>query len=142
MAVIYGCTDSPRPPEGRKGAHAPGVRIPAHPKTTHPRPSATPLGVRDVLDRVLDATRPRGLPGGRAQGPDLWARHLVSRSDRVRRRLVQPVGNVPDEVWRSHGRAAGPLRNARMARILAGAEGPGTGWRSAFWMGARAARGP
>lgn len=93
------------------------------------------LGVRDVLDRVLDATPPTVLLEGGAHGPDLWSRHLVSRADRVAAGWSNRSEEVTDEVWRSQGRAAGPLRNARMAKILA--EQKGTWMRRAvgFWDG-------
>ena len=105
------------------------------PKDDPPAAQRYALGVRDVLDRVLDATPPTVLLEGGAQGPDLWARHLVSRSDRVSAGWSNRSENVPDEVWRSQGRAAGPLRNARMAKILAGQKGTWNRLAVGFWDG-------
>lgn len=92
-------------------------------------------GVCDVLDRVLDATLPTVLLEGGAKGPDLWARHLVSRADRVGAGWSNQSENVTEEQWRSLGRAAGPLRNKRMAEILKGQSGHLNRLAVGFWNG-------
>lgn len=76
------------------------------------------LDVRNVLDPVLDATPPTVLLEGGAKGPDLWARHLASRGDRVAAGWTGLSEEVTDQEWKTLGRAAGPRRNARMAEIL------------------------
>ena len=105
------------------------------PKDDPPAAQRYALGVRDVLDRVLDATPPTVLLEGGAQGPDLWARHLVSRSDRVSAGWSNRSENVPDEVWRAKGRRAGPIRNARMAQILSEQGQPQDRLAVGFWDG-------
>lgn len=105
------------------------------PKDDPPAAQRYALGVRDVLDRVLDATPPTVLLEGGAQGPDLWARHLVSRADRVAAGWSNRSEEVSDEVWRSRGRRAGPIRNARMAKILSEQNGARNRLAVGFWDG-------
>lgn len=93
------------------------------------------LGVRDVLDRVLDATPPTVLLEGGAKGPDLWARHLACRADRVSAGWTNRSENVTDEEWAKIGPAAGPQRNARMAQILRTQGGTWNRRAVGFWDG-------
>ena len=93
------------------------------------------LGVRDVLDRVLDATPPTTLLEGGSRGPDLWARHLAGRADRVAAGWATRSEEVSDEEWAIRGRAAGPERNARMAAILRSQGGTWSRLAVGFWDG-------
>ena len=93
------------------------------------------LDVRNVLDPVLDATPPTVLLEGGAKGPDLWARHLASRADRVAAGWAGQSEEVTDQEWKTLGRAAGPRRNARMAEILAEQNGARNRLAVGFWDG-------
>lgn len=93
------------------------------------------LGVSGVLDHVFDATPPTVLLEGGARGPDLWARHLANRADRVRAGWTVQSEEVSDEAWATLGRAAGPQRNARMAQILRAQGGTWNRMAVGFWDG-------
>lgn len=71
---------------------------------------------RSVAHDVLRQLSPRLVIHGGADGADRLA-HVWARANRCPQRVFLPA-------WHTHGRAAGPLRNARMLDHLRSLPGP------------------
>lgn len=84
---------------------------------------------QEAIDRLTAFADEHGHPSellcGCAPGADTWGREWVRSEVRIARILLFPAD------WKQHGRAAGPIRNAEMAKALHEAGGIGV----ALWDG-------